>query len=192
MQLLDTRALLDRNVGQWYKTGKNLSALQKVFHGFPGLFRAVCTAGADPGGAGDGVQRFTITVTDMLGTTVNSSASYTDLAGNAIVNKTFTGTVFVLDATAAAKAAGAVYGATKDCTLAAQGASGSAIDDTGAAGSPACLRFRTANTGLFTGQLGGAIAGGSQQDYLQFLLPGVLAQMVAFGSVAIGVWPRPS
>mgnify|MGYP001595898021 CR=1 FL=1 len=153
MQLLDTRALLDRNVGQWYKTGKNLSALQKVFHGFPGLFRAVCTAGADPGGAGDGVQRFTITVTDMLGTTVDSSASYTDLAGNAIVNKTFTGTVFVLDATAAAKAAGAVYGATKDCTLAAQGASGSAIDDTGAAGSPACLRFRTANTGLFTGQL---------------------------------------
>jgi oleandomycin transport system permease protein len=40
---------------------------------------------------------------------------------------------------------------------------------------------------LFTYIFGGAIAGGSQQDYLQFLLPGVLAQMVAFGSVAIGV-----
>ena len=40
---------------------------------------------------------------------------------------------------------------------------------------------------LFTYIFGGAIADGSQQDYLQFLLPGVLAQMVAFGSVAIGV-----
>jgi oleandomycin transport system permease protein len=40
---------------------------------------------------------------------------------------------------------------------------------------------------MFTYIFGGAIAGGSQQDYLQFLLPGVLAQMVAFGSVAIGV-----
>ena len=35
---------------------------------------------------------------------------------------------------------------------------------------------------LFTYIFGGAIADGSQQDYLQFLLPGVLAQMVAFGS----------
>jgi oleandomycin transport system permease protein len=39
---------------------------------------------------------------------------------------------------------------------------------------------------LFTYIFGGALAGGSQQDYLQFLLPGVLAQMVAFASVAIG------
>ena len=40
---------------------------------------------------------------------------------------------------------------------------------------------------LFTYIFGGAIAGGSQHDYLQFLLPGVLAQTVAFGAVAIGV-----
>jgi oleandomycin transport system permease protein len=40
---------------------------------------------------------------------------------------------------------------------------------------------------LFTYIFGGALAGGSQQEYLQFLLPGVLAQMVAFASVAIGV-----
>lgn len=40
---------------------------------------------------------------------------------------------------------------------------------------------------LFTYIFGGAIAGGSQQDYLQFLLPGVLAQTIAFGAVAIGV-----
>jgi oleandomycin transport system permease protein len=40
---------------------------------------------------------------------------------------------------------------------------------------------------LFTYIFGGAIADGSQHDYLQFLLPGVLAQMVAFGSVSIGV-----
>ena len=40
---------------------------------------------------------------------------------------------------------------------------------------------------LFTYIFGGAIAGGSQHDYLQFLLPGILAQTIAFGGVAIGV-----
>ena len=40
---------------------------------------------------------------------------------------------------------------------------------------------------LFTYIFGGAIADGSQQDYLQFLLPGLLAQTIAFGGVAIGV-----
>jgi oleandomycin transport system permease protein len=40
---------------------------------------------------------------------------------------------------------------------------------------------------LFTYVFGGAIANGSQQDYLQFLLPGLLAQTIAFGGVAIGV-----
>jgi oleandomycin transport system permease protein len=40
---------------------------------------------------------------------------------------------------------------------------------------------------MFTYIFGGAIANGSQHDYLQFLLPGILAQTIAFGSVAIGV-----
>ena len=40
---------------------------------------------------------------------------------------------------------------------------------------------------LFTYVFGGAIADGSQHDYLQFLLPGILAQTIAFGGVAIGV-----
>jgi oleandomycin transport system permease protein len=40
---------------------------------------------------------------------------------------------------------------------------------------------------LFTYVFGGAISGGSQHDYLQFLLPGILAQTIAFGGVAIGV-----
>ena len=40
---------------------------------------------------------------------------------------------------------------------------------------------------LFTYVFGGAIASGSQHDYLQFLLPGILAQTIAFGGVAIGV-----
>jgi oleandomycin transport system permease protein len=40
---------------------------------------------------------------------------------------------------------------------------------------------------LFTYVFGGAIAHGSQHDYLQFLLPGILAQSIAFGGVAIGV-----
>ncbi len=40
---------------------------------------------------------------------------------------------------------------------------------------------------LFTYVFGGAIAGGSQHDYLQFLLPGILAQTIAFAGVAIGV-----
>ena len=40
---------------------------------------------------------------------------------------------------------------------------------------------------LFTYIFGGAIADGSQHDYLQFLLPGILAQTIAFGGVAIGV-----
>ena len=41
--------------------------------------------------------------------------------------------------------------------------------------------------GLFTYVFGGAIAHGSQHDYLQFLLPGILAQTIAFGGVSIGV-----
>ena len=40
---------------------------------------------------------------------------------------------------------------------------------------------------LFTYIFGGAIANGSQHDYLQFLLPGILAQTIAFGGIAIGV-----
>ena len=40
---------------------------------------------------------------------------------------------------------------------------------------------------MFTYIFGGAIAHGSQHDYLQYLLPGVLAQTIAFGSVSIGV-----
>src|SRR4051812_26772349 len=40
---------------------------------------------------------------------------------------------------------------------------------------------------MFTYIFGGAIAHGSQHDYLQYLLPGILAQTIAFGSVAIGV-----
>jgi oleandomycin transport system permease protein len=40
---------------------------------------------------------------------------------------------------------------------------------------------------LFTYVFGGALAGGSQHEYLQFLLPGILAQTIAFGGVAIGV-----
>jgi oleandomycin transport system permease protein len=41
--------------------------------------------------------------------------------------------------------------------------------------------------GLFTFIFGGAVAHGSQHDYLEFLLPGILAQLVAFGGAAIGV-----
>jgi oleandomycin transport system permease protein len=41
--------------------------------------------------------------------------------------------------------------------------------------------------GLFTFIFGGAVAHGSQHAYLQFLLPGILAQLVAFGGAAIGV-----
>lgn len=40
--------------------------------------------------------------------------------------------------------------------------------------------------GLFTYVFGGAIAGGSQQDYLQFLLPGLLGQTLAMASVSLG------
>jgi len=40
---------------------------------------------------------------------------------------------------------------------------------------------------LFTYVFGGAISSGSQHDYLQYLLPGILAQTIAFGGVAIGV-----
>ena len=40
---------------------------------------------------------------------------------------------------------------------------------------------------MFTYIFGGAVAHGSQHDYLQFLLPGVLAQTIAFGGAAIGV-----
>src|SRR6195952_324318 len=40
---------------------------------------------------------------------------------------------------------------------------------------------------LFTYVFGGAIAHGSQHDYLQYLLPGILGQTIALGGVAIGV-----
>jgi len=40
---------------------------------------------------------------------------------------------------------------------------------------------------IFTYVFGGAIAAGSQHDYLQFLLPGLLGQSIALGGVAIGV-----
>jgi oleandomycin transport system permease protein len=40
---------------------------------------------------------------------------------------------------------------------------------------------------MFTYIFGGAIAHGSTHDYLQYLIPGILAQTIAFGSVAIGV-----
>jgi oleandomycin transport system permease protein len=39
---------------------------------------------------------------------------------------------------------------------------------------------------LFTYVFGGAIAQGSQHDYLQFLLPGLLGQTIAMASVALG------
>ena len=39
---------------------------------------------------------------------------------------------------------------------------------------------------LFTYVFGGAIAGGSQHDYLQFLLPGLLGQTIAMASVSLG------
>jgi oleandomycin transport system permease protein len=39
---------------------------------------------------------------------------------------------------------------------------------------------------LFVYVFGGAISGGSRHDYLQFLLPGVLAQFIAMGSIALG------
>ena len=39
---------------------------------------------------------------------------------------------------------------------------------------------------LFTYVFGGAIADGSQHDYLEFLLPGLLAQTIAMGSVSLG------
>ncbi len=40
---------------------------------------------------------------------------------------------------------------------------------------------------LFTYIFGGAIAGGSQSAYLQFLLPGMVGQLIAMASVSIGV-----
>jgi oleandomycin transport system permease protein len=39
----------------------------------------------------------------------------------------------------------------------------------------------------FTYIFGGALAGGSRHGYLQYLLPGVLAQTIAFGGAQIGV-----
>jgi oleandomycin transport system permease protein len=39
---------------------------------------------------------------------------------------------------------------------------------------------------LFVYVFGGAIGGGSRHDYLQFLLPGLLGQGIAMGSVALG------
>src|SRR5215210_3695813 len=38
---------------------------------------------------------------------------------------------------------------------------------------------------LFTYIFGGAIAGGSQHEYLQFLLPGILGQTIAMAGVAV-------
>jgi oleandomycin transport system permease protein len=40
---------------------------------------------------------------------------------------------------------------------------------------------------LFTYIFGGAIAGGSQSAYLQFLLPGILGQSIALAGIALGV-----
>jgi oleandomycin transport system permease protein len=40
---------------------------------------------------------------------------------------------------------------------------------------------------MFTYIFGGAISHGSQHDYLQFLLPGILGQSIAMGGIAIGV-----
>src|SRR3954451_4786189 len=40
--------------------------------------------------------------------------------------------------------------------------------------------------GMFTYIFGGAVAGGSQQAYLQFLLPGLFGQTIAMASVALG------
>jgi oleandomycin transport system permease protein len=40
--------------------------------------------------------------------------------------------------------------------------------------------------GLFTYIFGGAIAHGSQTDYLQFLLPGILGQTIAMASIGLG------
>jgi len=40
---------------------------------------------------------------------------------------------------------------------------------------------------LFTYVFGGAIGHGSQHDYLQFLLPGLLGQSIAMGSIALGL-----
>jgi oleandomycin transport system permease protein len=39
---------------------------------------------------------------------------------------------------------------------------------------------------MFTFIFGGAIAGGSQHDYLQFLLPGLLGQSIAMAGIALG------
>ena len=39
---------------------------------------------------------------------------------------------------------------------------------------------------MFTYIFGGAIAHGSQHDYLEFLLPGILGQTIAMGGIAIG------
>ena len=39
---------------------------------------------------------------------------------------------------------------------------------------------------LFTYIFGGAIAGGSQHNYLQFLLPGILGQTIAMAGIALG------
>jgi oleandomycin transport system permease protein len=40
---------------------------------------------------------------------------------------------------------------------------------------------------MFTYIFGGAIAGGSQSTYLQFLLPGILGQSIALAGIALGV-----
>jgi oleandomycin transport system permease protein len=40
--------------------------------------------------------------------------------------------------------------------------------------------------GLFTYIFGGAISGGAQSQYLQFLLPGMLGQLIAMSSISVG------
>lgn len=40
--------------------------------------------------------------------------------------------------------------------------------------------------GLFTYIFGGAISGGSQQEYLNFLLPGMLGQLIGMSSISVG------
>ena len=43
---------------------------------------------------------------------------------------------------------------------------------------------------LFTYIFGGAISGGSQHDYLQFLLPGLLGQSIAMAGISLGTEPQ--
>ncbi len=45
---------------------------------------------------------------------------------------------------------------------------------------------RSSSSLLFAYVFGGAISGGSQHDYLQFLLPGLLGQWIAMGGISLG------